>query len=99
MKIVIHEEANREFLHSIEWYNQQQEELGDKFKEAVVGQTKAILKNPIWFLVEEGAIYKALVPRFPYKILYTISKDENAVIIWSISHLHRNPGYWKNRIE
>jgi len=49
------------------------------------------------FLIEVDDIYKAYVPKFPYKILYTV--EEESIVIWAISHLHRKPWYWQSRID
>ena len=45
--------------------------------------------------MEDEIIYKAYVPKFPYKILFTLDNDN--IIIWAIAHMHREPNYWKTR--
>lgn len=96
IKILIHELAAKEFDDSIEWYELQSRGLGKKFKNVVIETINKVKKNPTWYLTEEDRIYKAYTPGFPFKILYTISEKE--IIIWSISHLHRKPWYWQNRM-
>ncbi len=32
-------------------------------------------KNPSWFLKEDSDIYKAYIPKFPYKILFTFNTE------------------------
>ena len=59
-------------------------------------QIQKIKRNPTWFLKESDDIYKAYVPKFPYKILFT--PNENVIIIWSIAHMHRKPWYWQSRM-
>ena len=95
MKIIIHELAAKEFNDSIEWYELQSRGLGRKFKKAVVETVNKVKKNPTWYLTEEDKIFKVYIPGFPFKILYTINDEE--IIIWAISHLHRKPWYWQNR--
>ncbi|MFC1617418.1 hypothetical protein ACFL2K_04275 [Candidatus Margulisiibacteriota bacterium] len=46
--------------------------------------------------LETKNIRHYLVPRFPYKILYTIK--EELVIILAFAHQHREPNYWIDRI-
>ena len=75
MKIDIHELATKEFDEAIEWYENQSKGLGNRFKKAVVDQIKKIIKNPKWFLIEADNIHKAYIPKFPYKILFTLDKD------------------------
>lgn len=95
MKIKIHELAAKEFDEAIEWYETQQKGLGRNFKTVVTNQLKKIKQNPNWFLIEESNIYKAYIPKFPYKILFT--EDNEVIIIWALVHLHRKPWYWQSR--
>jgi mRNA-degrading endonuclease RelE of RelBE toxin-antitoxin system len=96
MKISIHELAAKEFDEAIEWYENQTKRLGKRFKKSVINQLRKIKENPNWFLRETDDIYKAYVPKFPYKILFTFDKEK--VVIWAIAHLHRKPWYWQSRL-
>ncbi|MCI0493987.1 type II toxin-antitoxin system RelE/ParE family toxin [candidate division KSB1 bacterium] len=98
MKIKIHELAVQEFDEAIEWYELQSTGLGKRFKNAVVEQIKKVKKHPGWYLIEADNIYKAYVPKFPYKILYTI-EDNKIIVVWAIAHLHRKPWYWQSRMH
>jgi len=97
LKVEINELAALEFDDAIAWYEMQSRGLGERFKSEVIEQVRKIKKNPTWFLVEENSVYKAFIPKFPYKILYTI--EESRIIIWAIAHLHRKPWYWQNRVK
>jgi hypothetical protein len=98
MQVRIHELAVKELDEAIDWYDLQSGGLGKRFKEAVVENVNKIRKNPGWFLIEKGQIHKAYIPKFPYKILFTVEND-NLIIIWAIAHLHRKPWYWQNRVN
>ena len=95
MKIKIHELATKEFDEAIDWYENQSRGLGKRFRKIVIDQINKVKKNPTWFLIEEDAIYKAYIPKFPYKILFTL--DTESIIIWAIAHMHRKPWYWQAR--
>ena len=95
MKIRIHESAAKELDEAIEWYEMQSCGLGQRFKKAVADQIGKIRKNPNWFLIESGEIYKAYIPRFPYKILYTTENE--SLVVWAIAHMHRKPCFWQGR--
>jgi len=41
--------------------------------------------------------HRCLVSRFPYGLIYQI-KSHNLRII-AVAHLHRRPGYWKERLR
>ncbi len=97
MKVQIHELAAIEFDDAIKWYELQSEGLGERFKSATIRKIGKITQNPKWFTIETEDIYKAYVPKFPYKILYTVEGE--LIIIWAISHLHRKPWYWQSRME
>jgi len=97
MKIEIHELAADEFNDAIEWYELQSKGLGKRFKKSVTNQFGKIKQNPDWFLIEAENIYKAYIPKFPYKVLYTIEKER--IIIWAIAHMHRKPWYWQSRMS
>jgi len=71
--------------------------LGKRFKESVIKQINKIQNNPGWYLIEADNIFKAYVPKFPFKILYT--SDKEIIIVWAISHLHREPWYWQKRLK
>lgn len=98
MKVKIHELAAKEFNEAIEWYELQAEGLGKRLKRSVVEQINKIKKNPGWYLEEDKNIYKAYIPKFPYKVLFTI-ESKDTVTIWAIAHLHRKPWYWQSRIS
>ena len=97
MKIRIHELAAKEFDDAIEWYDQQSEGLGKRFKKTVTNNIEKIKNNPEWYLKESEDLYKAYIPKFPYKVLFTAEKNE--IIIWAIAHMHRKPWYWQSRIS
>lgn len=97
MQVSIHELAAKEFDEAIEWYELQSKGLGERFKKSVIVQVNNIKMNPKWYLKEKDNIYKAYIPKFPYKILFTI--DNENIIIWAIAHMHRKPWYWQSRIK
>jgi hypothetical protein len=86
----------KKFDEAIEWYKMQSEGLGKRFKKAVIGQIRKIRQNPNCFLKETDHIYKAYIPKFPYKILFT--SDKERIVIWAIAHMHREPWYWQTRM-
>ena len=97
MKVHIHEMAAKEFDEPILWYEAQSEGLGARFKKTTLDQIEMIKRNPSWFLRETEDIFKAYIPKFPYKILYTIDKER--IVIWAFVHLHRRPWYWQSRLN
>jgi hypothetical protein len=97
VKLRIHELAAKELLDAVKWYNQLQDGLGARFQAMVVLQVGKIRKTPEWFPRESQEIFKVYVPKFPYKILYSVEGD--SIVIWAIAHMHRKPWYWQSRIK
>ncbi len=97
LKVEIHDLAAKEFDDAIDWYEMQAPGLGERFKKQNIRQINKIKNNPTWFLIEQDDLYKAFVPKFPYKILYTI--EDQRILVWAISHLHRKPWYWQSRLK
>jgi plasmid stabilization system protein ParE len=95
MRICFHELAKYDLDDAIEWYDLQLPGLGDRFKNALRQTVDKIGGHPFWFPHEEDGIYKAYIPKFPYKVLFTI--DADGINVWAIAHMHRKPGYWQNR--
>ena len=77
MQVKIHELAVKEIDEAIEWYELQQKNLGQRFKTVLINQIKKIKLNSKWFLIEEANIHKAYIPKFPYKILYTVEGNQD----------------------
>lgn len=48
-------------------------------------------------LPEELSIRRALLPRFPYALVFMELPPEVRVL--AVAHLKRRPGYWLNRIR
>ena len=99
MKIRIDNLALNEYFDAIKWYELQSKGLEIQFKATVRGQIKLIKRNPSWFLIEEDNIFKAYLPKFPYKILYTVNSEEKLITIWAFAHLHKKPWYWQKRLK
>ena len=98
MQVKIHDSASKEFDDAIDWYNLQLSGLGTKFRNSVIKQINKIRKHPNWYPIEAESIFKAYVPKFPFKILFTIEESE-LIVIWAIAHLHRKPWFWQKRIN
>jgi toxin ParE1/3/4 len=61
---------------------------------------KRILESPTtWRVVEEPEIRRYLVHRYPYAIYYQWRPQLDSVRIYAVMHLHREPGYWRERLR
>ena len=97
MKVLFLEIAEQEFYDSQDYYEEQQTNLGDKFKSEVYNTLKRIRKFPNMFVKVNKDIRKCIINKFPFNILYSIEDD--SILIIAIAHHHRNPDYWVDRIK
>jgi len=95
MTFSFHPEAEKEFLEAINYYEDRERGLGYDFSIEVFATIQNIVIYPTaWPVIEEG-VRRCLVHRFPYGVIYSIEQEE--ILILAVMHLHRHPGYWKNR--
>ncbi len=70
--------------------------LGLAFLSELEEGIRRISRAPNRWPVLSGAVRRYLLKRFPYGILYTA--DDGGILILAVMHLHRRPGYWKDRM-
>ncbi len=58
-------------------------------------QSRVFSHPYVWPVLGSGDIRRCLTNHFPYGIIYCIEADE--ILILAVMHLHRKPGYWKER--
>lgn len=87
--VIIHPEAEKEYLDACNWYEQETIGLGQRFKAAVFKQLEQINKNPEAYSQKKGSYRESRTEVFPYVIVYTINKD--LLYIAAIYHTSRNP--------
>ncbi len=96
MKYAFHPEARAEFFAAIDYYEQRWPGLGDDFSLEVLSTVDNIISFPhAWPLLTDD-LRRCQLRRFPYGLIY--SQDEDTIFILAVMHLHREPGYWKNRL-
>lgn len=91
-----HPEAEAELLAAAAWYETQQGDLGKRFLAAVRDSLVRIQMNPRLFPLVDDEIRRCLTRTFPFGLLFQVEPDK--IVIWAVMHLHREPGYWKNRV-
>jgi plasmid stabilization system protein ParE len=95
MKYGFHEDAEKELMVAIEYYEECQPNLGLRFSEEVYSTIKRICEHPYaWTAIDEKT-RRCLTNKVPYGILYRIVKSE--IRIMAVMHLHRKPTCWKGR--
>ena len=95
MKYSFHPEAEVEYNHTIDYYEDCSKGLGYHFALEVYKTIERINSYPEAWPILLNGVRRSLVKRFPYGVLYTKENDE--IFILAIMNLHREPEYWKHR--
>ncbi len=83
--------AEKEYIESQKWYNENQAELGNDFIKEVEDVLDLMEKNPYAFQLKKHQVREAPVKKFPFQIVYKIYPSKKEILIISIFHTHRNP--------
>jgi plasmid stabilization system protein ParE len=88
-------EAKAEFDAAADWYEQQRVGLGVDFVTRVRAVLTRIAANPQLHAAVYGDVRKAVVPRFPYVVLYR--EEPGEVVVIAVFHTARHPSIWQAR--
>ncbi|HBG08319.1 MAG TPA: plasmid stabilization protein [Geobacter sp.] len=94
-KLIFHPDAEAETAKAADFYNGQQKNLGKRFVSAVEEGAARVRVDPLIYPIVEGDVRRCLIRTFPFSILFRLKR--NRVVIVAVMHLHRKPGYWKDR--
>ncbi|WP_062519158.1 type II toxin-antitoxin system RelE/ParE family toxin [Demequina silvatica] len=102
MRIEWHPAALAEFVADVEWYEQREAGLGDRFEGAVLSAVDAAVQAPeawaIWWGWDRVPAVRAKgVDGFPYRVVYVVRDHVLAVV--AVAHARRRPGYWRARVD
>ena len=90
-----HPEAESEMIETAAWYEAQQTDLGRRFLTCVQDALNRVELNPTLYPVVDNDVRRCLTSTFPFGVLFRFKED--TIVIMAVMHLHRDPGYWKNR--
>ena len=84
--------ALREIGDAQTWYEQQSSGLGEEFLAAMELQLKRLEQAPLLYAEVVPGVRRALLPRFPYGLFYTLRND--LVHVLAVLHDARHPKRW-----
>ena len=93
--VAFHPEAEAEFSAAARYYEAQAENLGFDFISSVERTDARLAAFPESGHPFGSRLHRALVPGFPYALVYNLASDHLFII--AVAHLHRRPGYWRER--
>jgi plasmid stabilization system protein ParE len=89
MKLRVLPEAFRDLAEAVDWYNNQQEGLGEEFESLFYTRVESLTGNSLRHAVAYRDIRRILLNKFPYAVYYRIHLQE--IVISLIFHSARNP--------
>ncbi|WP_322521510.1 type II toxin-antitoxin system RelE/ParE family toxin [Guyparkeria halophila] len=95
MRVAFHPAAAEELEHAAMHYESLEPGLGQDFALEIHSAVQRAVEYPhAWPRLDE-TVRRTLARRFPYGVLYVHDADE--LLVLAVMHLHRQPGYWKER--
>jgi plasmid stabilization system protein ParE len=94
-QFVVRPQAGREIEEAAEWYDSRRSGLGAEFLDAVDVCLASVLQNPESYPEVRSGMRRAVVRRFPYKLIYALRAGE--VVVLGCVHGRRNPKIWQHR--
>jgi toxin ParE1/3/4 len=96
LNVRFHPDAQAELDDAIDFYEEREIGLGVEFASDVFEAIdRAIMYPRGWSGIAPG-IRRCQTQRFPYGVLFSIESSE-LLFVLAVMHLHREPGYWKDR--
>ena len=94
--------AREELRAASRWYEEQRFGLGRELLAAVREAIQRVRENPaagarVPQVPRSLPARRVLLRRFPYALVYLERPDETRLL--AVAHLHRAPGYWRDRVE
>ena len=93
---LFHPEADAEYAEAARFYAGIRPELGGRFYDEIEAAIVAVCAHPRQFHEFDPPARRYLAQRFPYAIVYLEEPDR--IWIVAVMHLHRQPGYWHERL-
>ena len=89
--------ARRELKEAVHYYNAQRVGLGEEFRDEAWETVRRIKEFPQTWHPLGGTIRRCQMRRFPFGVIYEAFDLE--IVIIAIAHLHREPEYWRTRMQ
>ena len=94
-------EYNPEFFNdlvqAVDWYNDRQIGLGERFFNKVRKQTAKLSTLALLFAVKYDDIRCMGIDRFPYMVHYRVNEQTSTVKVEALLHTSRDPEIWYKR--
>ena len=96
MKVVLHPQADAEFLLAQQRYTDASPLLGRRFYDEITSVFRRIIEHPHRYKQFDPPARRLFTNGFPYAVIYVARPDTLWII--AVMHVRREPGCWKERI-
>jgi plasmid stabilization system protein ParE len=96
VKVVLHPQADAEFLLAQQRYTDASPLLGRRFYHEITSVFRRIIEHPLRYKQFDPPARRLFANGFPYAVVYVVRPDTLWII--AVMHVRREPGYWKERI-
>ncbi len=90
-----HPAADGEYTEAVTYYADKGLDLGLRFFQEIETVIAEVKSAPRRFRKFDPPAHRHFSNRFPYAVIYLIEPDH--IWIVAVMHLHRAPGYWRER--
>jgi hypothetical protein len=87
-----------DIAQAVDWYNEKNAGLGDRFFRNVKKQTARLSTAALHHPVKYDDIRCMRIEKFPYLLHYRINEQTKTVKVEALIHTSRNPEIWHERI-
>jgi plasmid stabilization system protein ParE len=95
--VILHPEAEREYLTSLEWYLQRSPTAAANFADEIERAIEMIVQTPERWPAYYTVCKRYVLRQFPFSIIYRVFPSR--VFVLAVAHGHRRPGYWRKRMR
>jgi plasmid stabilization system protein ParE len=90
-------EALEEIQEAITYYESERPSLGSEFAVELARTVDRIRARPDAWQPLGRSARRCRMQRFPFGVVYFVREDQ--IVIVAVMHLHRRPGYWRDRLR
>ena len=94
-RLVYRSEAEQEIFAAAEWYEARGSGLAAEFLRAFDAATASVQRNPLQHPQVHPQMRRALLRRFPYSLIYSVSEEE--IVVLACAHWRQSPRRWQRR--
>lgn len=98
-KVVARPQAEADILEAANWYDSQRSGLGSEFIDEVLAVFDALELSPLLHCRQHPTknIRWRYPKRFPYRVIYEVTEQEQLVIVAAVIHAARHDHVWRRR--